>query len=185
MNKNFERVGQIQIQGGHIDITDPCYNSDVWCRTSVENMAPGLYDCMVEYAEDGHYRYVSRARIVFAGGDENFRKQHNERLTKGRSWRNIGEIGVDAGIAGFFDGSKPDFSDEKWSELCTWMNQVDRTAEARFGRLGHWYILHFGETNADGFWTSSGYGDGGYPVFAIQSIMGTEKKTTAVEIRFL
>lgn len=30
--------------GKVIDVTDPCYNSDVWCRTSID-VVPGTYDC--------------------------------------------------------------------------------------------------------------------------------------------
>ena len=52
MKKQFEKVGQIHITGQHIDITDPCYDADVWCRTSIENMAPGMYNCMVAYREE-------------------------------------------------------------------------------------------------------------------------------------
>ena len=187
MKNQFEKVGQIHITGQHIDITDPCYDADVWCRTSIGNMAPGVYDCMVAYHEKvGGYRHVSCARIVLADGDKECLKQLDERIKRGRSWRYVGDIGVDAGIAGFFDGEKPDFSDSEWAEFCNWMREKDMEAKKQDGgREPLWYIRRLVHSGKDGFWTSSGYGDGGYSAYAIHSIIGGKRLTTAVEIRFL
>ena len=188
MERYFEKVGQIHITGNHIDITDPCYDADVWCRTSISDMVPGLYDCFVEYVVEKatHYRYVSKIRIVLSDAPEKFRKELEERIDRKRSWRYVGDIGVDAGIAGFFDGEKPDFSDSEWHDLCDWMIEKDKEAEAKTGHRTHfWYIQNLQKTGKDGFWSSSGYGDGGYTAHAIHSIVNGKRMTTAVEIRFL
>ena len=113
-------------------------------------------------------------------------KQLKERLERGRSWRCVGDIGVDAGIAGFFDGEKPDFTDTEWHDLCSWMSAKDNAAKSKAdGKAYGWYIRSMPQTGREGFWTSSGYGDGGYDVYAIHSIIGKKRLTTAVEIRFL
>lgn len=74
----------------------------------------------------------------------------------------IGSIGVDAGLAGFFH-NKPDYSDEEWGEFC------DRV------RNGDAWLIE------DGFYSSSGYGDGCYGVYAYKQ----DGAITALELRFL
>lgn len=76
--------------------------------------------------------------------------------------KEIGSIGVDAGLAGFFH-NKPDYSDEEWSAFCD-----------RISRGDAWLT-------EDGFYSSSGYGDGGYGVFAYQQ----DDEIAALEIRFI
>ena len=73
-----------------------------------------------------------------------------------------GSIGVDAGLAGFFH-NKPDYSDEAWSKFC------DRI------RHGDAWLTE------DGFYSSSGYGDGCYGVYAYKQ----DGEITALEVRFL
>lgn len=141
---------------------------------------------LAEWKAAASYRYVSCARIVLADGDKDCLKQLEERIKRGRSWRYVGDIGVDAGIAGFFDGEKPDFSDSEWAEHCNWMREKDtETKKQNGGRASYWYIRCLPQTEKDGFWTSSGYGDGGYSAHAIHSIIDGKRMTTAAEIRFL
>lgn len=61
----------------------------------------------------------------------------------------IGSIGIDAGIAGFYQ-DKPNYSEEEWYDFCEAIktNNFD-------------YLI-----NEHGFCTSSGYGDGSYDVYA-------------------
>lgn len=138
-DENVEKVGTFDF-GSKTDVTDPCYNKDVWCRTTVDTV-PGRYNCYVSYSDEGDWgRRVSSIVIV-----------HTERRisTKDVDER-IGEIGVDAGLAGFFNG-KPDYDDEGWSkivDLCDFLNK-DRL---------HYYF------NSDGFFSDTGFGDGTYEV---------------------
>lgn len=183
--KKLVKVGRIRIKS-QVDVTDPCYSDDVWCRETIKNMAPGLYDCFAEFGVDRWgYQRVSKARIVLAEGagvDE-----LKDRIENGRPWRYETEIGVDAGIAGFFSESKPNFSDGEWSELCNWMSLEDERHKemSENDYMTDWYIQHFDESDTDGFWTSSGYGDGGYPVYAVKSIIDKKRLVTALEIRFI
>lgn len=79
-----------------------------------------------------------------------------------RAMEEIGSIGVDAGLAGFFH-KKPDYDDAAWSSFC----DTIQTGSA-------WLTK-------DGFFSSSGYGDGGYGVYAHK----TDGEIDALEIRFL
>ena len=73
----------------------------------------------------------------------------------------IGNIGVDAGLAGFFH-DKPDFTDAQWTAFC---DQI---------KTGDTWLTDLG------FFSVSGYGDGAYKVFAAK----TGNEVTALEIRF-
>lgn len=79
-----------------------------------------------------------------------------------KEMKEIGSIGVDAGLAGFFH-NKPDYTDDEWTAFCDRVRHGDA-----------WLIK-------DGFYSSSGYGDGCYGVYAYEQ--GGE--ITAIEIRFL
>lgn len=39
-------VGSMTI-GDSVDITDPCYNRDVWCRLNDVSVTPGNYACVL------------------------------------------------------------------------------------------------------------------------------------------
>lgn len=151
MEKHYIKVGTITLNDT-CDVTDPCYNKDVWCRTTVKNMKPGIYECHAALSDEDDWGIrVAETRILH----ENFRPD-------GRTvWERVGDIGVDAGLAGFFD-NKPDFTDEQWHDFCNGMNKGGcyETA-AKDAYLGKF-------DGRDGFWTHSGYGDGCYDLFAAE-----------------
>lgn len=138
--------------GGVVDITDPCYDRDVWCRMNDVEIVPGNYQCAIWKKDCGDWGNRVGIIGIYLG----------EIVPPQKKMKCIGEIGVDAGLAGFFE-HKPDYSDEEWSRLCGSIRHGDA-----------W--IH-----DDGFFSSSGYGDGGYDVFAYEN----DGKTTALEIRFL
>ena len=143
---------------GIVDITDPCYNKDVWCRMTAEIKA-GEYTCYVwrhteMFEHNGEeYKDVRVGVIgIYLGGI----------VPPQRSMEYIGEIGVDAGLAGFFM-NKPDYNDDEWEGFCDSI------------RDGYAWIKD------EGFFSSSGYGDGCYPVYANK----VNNEITALEIRFI
>ena len=157
-------IGTIEIPDGVVDITDPCYDRDVWCRMNDVKVMPGTYNCYAYMGEDkswGNRCWI--AQIVIADGP--YDEIAEDRIQSGRSWRTIGSICVDAGMAGFFN-HKPDFNDTEWDAVCNIVLNGDRRA----------YIEDF----AKGFWTDSGVGDGCYTVHAIRE----NRKIIALEIRF-
>ena len=143
---------------GIVDITDPCYNKDVWCRMQAE-VVPGEYTCTIwtgkEKINNGEETYtIKTVGIIgiYLGGVVPVQEKMEE----------IGSIGVDAGLAGFFM-NKPDYTHEQWIELCN----------STYG--GDAWI------RPEGFFSVSGHGDGGYPVYAYKDKDGS---ITALEIRF-
>ena len=174
---NLERnlVGTINIPDGVVDLTDPCYDKDVWCRMTTK-VKPGKYNCYSYIGDDKHWgKRVWINQIVIA--DDEHSAIAEERIRNGKSWRRIGVIGVDAGMAGFFN-HKPNFNDDEWSELCAWLFDEDRRGIHNPNNVYDSFIKHF-ETG-DGFWTGSGCGDGSYTVHAIRE----NRKIIALEIRF-
>lgn len=118
-----------------IDITDPCYTRNVWCRINEVPITAGEYECYVKEKSNketgGWGKRVAKIGI---------RKEKADNYTK------IGYIGVDAGLAGFFF-DKPDYTDDQWDELC---NMVCN---------GNAWMVDCG------FFSESGYGDGSYNVY--------------------
>lgn len=150
MKEETKFVGELKV-GEQIDITDPCYDKDVWCRMKYD-MVPGNYMCYVSTKDcDVWGTRVSRIGICLDG------------KTPARL-KEIGEIGVDAGMAGFFN-NKPDYSDDEWREFCEGLGNED-----------FWI-------REDCFFSDSGYGDGMYPVYA--KFAPNSEKAVALEIRFM
>lgn len=41
-----KKIGTMDFHGS-VDITDPCYNRDVWCRMTDVNIRNGVYTCIL------------------------------------------------------------------------------------------------------------------------------------------
>lgn len=175
--------GYVNIPNGKIDITDPCYNKDVWCRINDVQIKPGDYRCnyyigaeldqydiqeVTELAKE--FKRDVNEMIAMESEDIKHRCFVIELQLKGRAfqldspkWKKLDDIGVDAGLAGFF-WNKPDFDEDSWTHFCDSMD---------FNKIAY--------LNKDmGFWCSSGYGDGCYPVYAIKE----NNKIIALKINF-
>ncbi|MBE5040788.1 LPD28 domain-containing protein [Ructibacterium gallinarum] len=152
--KKIKKVfaGTIEIKADRIDVTDPGYDKDVWCRMKAP-IIPGNYECYAEFEDfpDWGNRCV---RNYIINSNPFFKRRALYRLRNNYTY--IGNIGVDAGLAGFFD-NKPDFDDAASMDVCSFMDAVEKGGSKVF-------VKHF-ETG-DGFWTHSGFGDGFYPVKA-------------------
>ena len=145
--------------GGSVDITDPCYDRDVWCRMDNIPIKTGKYSCYIwnqkeRYELDGELHVSNIVGIlgIYLNGI----------IPSQKSMKRIGSIGVDAGLAGFFH-NKPDFTDAQWAAFC---DQI---------KVGDAWLTDLG------FFSTSGHGDGGYDVFASK----TNGDITALEIRFV
>lgn len=148
-----------------VDVTDPCYDRDVWCRMKVCDLIPGKYNCFYDISDEEECgRRVSEI-LIMKSDQDTIKRFVKDTLP----WEEIGEIGVDAGLAGFFD-DKPDFSDPEWQEFCDSMDDFKEMA---------WMRKFDGK---DGFYALSGYGDGCYPVSVLKD---TDGKVYAVMIRFI
>lgn len=154
-----EKIGTMDFHGS-VDITDPCYNRDVWCRMTDVKIRKGVYTCIAWHHKDKGtfdngepycYDVIGIIGIYLDGV-----------IPCQKDMKEIGSIGVDAGLAGFFH-NKPDYTDDEWAAFCDRVRHGDA-----------WLIK-------EGFYSSSGYGDGCYGVYAYEQ--GGE--ITAIEIRFL
>lgn len=119
-----------------IEITDPCYDKDVWCRINNFPIIPGEYEC-----------YIVVANNEETGSWGNRVAKIGIRMDHADTFEKKGFIGVDGGLAGFFI-NKPDYSDDEWKEFC---HKIEE---------GNTWIFD------EGFFSSSGYGDGSYSVYA-------------------
>ena len=154
-------VGTIDIKD-KVDITDPGYDRDVWCRIDDVSVLPGKYNCKAVIAEwDDEYNGASyhEKRVKSC---QIFHEDFDKGLYE---WERIGHIGVDAGLAGFFPSPKPDYDANKWREICDWTfsNEPHNPMNIENDEC---YIYE------GGFFTSSGFGDGSYDVYSAEDETG-------------
>lgn len=136
----MEYIGKLQLND-KVDITDPCYDKDVtWCRITSECKS-GEYTGYATVADVGD---VWGKRVV------SIAIYKDDKIVDIDSMELIGNIGVDAGLAGFFN-NKPDFDDDGWRDF---LDKFVRHDEGDYWDCGY------------GLFSESGYGDGGYDVYA-------------------
>ena len=149
----MKKTGTINFKSGYVDITDPCYDNDTWCRLRKELPA-------------GEYKYEANINDYGDWG----KRVTSIRIQK-KDWKGskttelIGYIGVDAGLAGFFD-NKPDYDDRKDE----WCGQVCDNFLFKHPHETRVYEAHCDNAmRCEGVFSSSGYCDGCYPVYQIRS----------------
>ena len=145
---------------GPVTATDPSYDHDVLYAVRDIDIKPGKYSLVVYYGKE-YYKDENNKRRQYSL--PYICAMYHESLTTidRYNWRLIGSIGVDAGMAGFFQ-NKPDYNDEEWGEFCRKMR-------------GNYCVMQ------EGFCTRSGIGDGEYDVYATYN---DENEIIGVEIRF-
>lgn len=151
-----EKIGTIEFAGNEIDITDPCYDKDVFCRAR-RKILPRRYDCYVETGKIDGYRIVCTLTILTKSvdlGDKTLRA------------RKEGYIGVDAGVAGFFE-NKPDYDDSDWNKICSYI--YPKTAASGTAHPDIWLVDESTPLKCRGFFSQSGYGDGMYAFYRLTS----------------
>lgn len=148
----FYEIGDFTFTGT-VDATDPCYSRETyttkpWCGTADIPLVPGSYTGFADMVDtDGWGTRCGRLVVVPSGAVQNGAVDDYLRKLVQEEY---GEVGVDAGLAGIFQ-NKPDFDDQ-----CAWNNFCD--VEVDFSS-SYW-------VTSWGFCTSSGFGDGGYPLYA-------------------
>lgn len=155
ISKNF--IGSFMLND-KVDVTDPCYDKGVWCRETLE-CNPGEYFGYAEISDEGEWG-KRVASISIYKDDEEVDLDDMER---------VGSIGVDAGMAGFFR-DKPDYPDDEWSKFLHEAGLYKPNGEYDYSK--DYYSVEYG------VFSNSGYGDGGYDVYA-------NKERTAFTIVFI
>ena len=155
----FEKITEQKFEG-NICVTDPCYDKNIWCRVNDLDILPGIYNCYA--AKNESEVRIAACAIVH---------KDYEHLVWSDNWAYGNNIGVDAGCAGFFE-NKPDFDHDAWKEICKYMRERRaQNQETFFLENEDWH----------GFWTESGYGDGGYDFYKLEK----NGKIVALKIVFI
>ena len=159
-NLRKKRIGTKYFEGT-VTVTDPCYNRGSGGWTKEVEVKAGEYECIIWKSREV-YTYEGREVVERRVG--NIGIYYNRLIPPQTMMEHIGDISVDAGLAGFFM-NKPDYNDDEWSEFCDSIRKGDAWIKD------------------EGFFSSSGYGDGVYPVYAIKKHGSSE--IIGLEIRFL
>lgn len=130
-------AGKFHAWDGVLDITDPCYDQDVWARLNGVRVRRGTYNANYYIGEEGRIERIAISHTSIIGE------------TDYKDTDYIGDIAVDAGLAGFFISPKPNYDQKEWQKICDGLAN-DRPAVS---------------LSSTGFFTSSGWGDGMYGVF--------------------
>lgn len=170
MEKTFE------VTSGVMVCSDPCYTLDTWCQGVIENVKKGTWIAQIDKADTGSWGIrVASLTIVNKEALETDTTLSNavENMYSNEPLNFSG--GVDSGQFGFFDKDsyrndesakdlkKYDFgkgfekeSGDSWYRVC-----CDLTLDKE-----QWGVLPNGAVS------SSGFGDGSYPVFGIKNNEG-------------
>lgn len=128
-------------KGDRVTVTDPCYDKS----SGLELCLPvGEYDCYYDMQDEGEWgQRIAKCLII--------RKGCRFYDLDDVCHHYAGSVGVDAGLCGFFV-NKPDYDDKAWEDFCNFLEKEDKERGIN--------AYHTDE----GFFTSSGYGDGEYDV---------------------
>ena len=151
-----QEIGTMHFEGT-VEITDPCYDDSIPCRMRAQVKA-GEYVCVAwehtkVFVEDD--TTIEDTRVFRSGIYLNGVVPDEVQMEK------IGLIGVDSGLAGCFT-HKPNYTRQQWLAFCDTVREGDA-----------WL-------RENGFFTSTGIGDGLYDVLACR----TDGEITALEIVF-
>jgi len=150
----------------NVRVSDPCYTDDVWCKTKLTDVLPGNYNVFIEKGDEhGWGTRVKSVRVI------------HEDFSDSGDWEEHSEIGVDSGQAGIF--CETSYRNDTIAEsIETPRGRFDLPFRDSEGDL--WYEKMCNLTLSDdqcgiyetGVVTSSGIGDGGYPLDIIRERNG-------------
>lgn len=150
MAKTQRILGTVTFNSNKIDVTDPCYDQDVWCRASLD-IEPGEYEYQAIIRNCGDWGNRVASLKLF---------KPNASGVVARTLKVAATIGVDAGLAGFFE-NKPDYTDEQWSAICDFLfTEEKRGPTVEKACLDNPFAC-------EGICVASGYGDGEYNVYVL------------------
>ena len=170
--KRTLELGEFEVVSGKLAVSDPCYNTDVWCRGELENVMNGTWHASAVELYTGSWgRRIARLIAVH----ENYA---DEKMSKGQC---MGfDVGVDSGQAGLFDASHyrddtvipnhENLKDKEPSEI--W---YDHCCNITLSPLSAG-VLPYGVVS------SSRYGDGSYDCFVCRNEYG---QIIRAEIEFI
>lgn len=150
-----------------VRVSDPCYDNDVWCKTMLTGVLPGKYKVEVERSNEGDWG--NRVARLFV---------KHEDYSHSNNWEYHSEIGVDSGQAGIFCESSYR-NDELAAGIttppldCPFVIPFTNEGDVWFDKMCNFTLA--GEswgTYDSGVVTSSGFGDGSYPLEVVRESNG-------------
>ena len=206
-NVKLEYKGDI-VLGTEVIVSDPCYGLGTWCQGVVKNVAPGTYQCNVEYYED--VLWGTRVSAIEVIRDNYY---YSELDYKEENF----EVGVDSGQAGIFDYNyyklyhkecnNIDHVNDNWYDrICNFTHEriknpdfeefnwdtPEESVEERYMRCQEYdksdkrfqYINRLTGNVIDccGLVASSGYGDGSYYCYTADDQYGN---VIAIRVEFI
>ena len=157
MNMTRKTIGSFECVSGKFAVSDPCYDTDVWCRGELENIKRGKWSAEAGMVDDG--KWGLRVALLSAQHESYDEDAEGDLAEYAAEF----EVGVDSGQAGIFDAkhyrddavfgdSKPKFKAGDTGPGDVWYDHCcDKTIGG--SRAG---VIPYGAVS------SSGYGDGGY-----------------------
>ena len=154
--ENMEKLGQVYLTSGTVVVADPCYGRETVKdknNATIVELRQGCYEAYCSRSEDNR---ISALCIIPAMVDI-------EDVCYGDY--ELGVAGVDSGTCGIF------------------CNDYHKKTHTKYDVSDDWYdefIIADGEcpdtgiTDDSGVFSSSGYGDGCYPVFAVTDRYGNQ-----------
>ena len=135
-------VGQFNNTSNTFVISDPCYDTDVWCRGELTNVRTGIWKAEVGTYVAGTWGLrVAQLTVIHESFDKDGEGDLTEHVAPF-------EVGVDSGQAGIFDAAHYRGGiDEEWYEKCCAATESDELLAG---------VIPFGVVSR------SGFGDGGY-----------------------
>ena len=165
------KIGKINL-GKDVCVSDPCYDKTIWCMRQLHNVKPGVWD--VE-AAIGEIDCWGERIYILTLYHEDFEITKRDLPL----WENYGSLGVDSGQMSVFDDpyygwdftyskSRSEAKDDFYKACC-------RITSSPLG-----ISIYYAGEKAVGVVTSSGCGDGLYPL----SVVIEQDKIVAMQIDF-
>ena len=163
-------IGTFEVESGAIHVSDPCYDLFAWCSGTLKNVQNGTWEAsIVRKSVDGWG--IRNCELI----------AHPEGIVPGTEWEEtIIDGGVDSGQLGFYDLNHYKKHEDIKSE-----------PEHNYGDNGEWWYGANCDVTLEGIGagvipfgcvSSSGYGDGSYPIFIQKD---TDGKIIAIKAVFI
>ena len=172
-NDTIIDLGTFEMASDRMAVSDPCYDTDVWCRGELQDVLPGIWEASVIKRDEGEWG-IRVAKLVAVHKD--YVDSDMEPMTLAPF-----EVGVDSGQAGLFDAQH--YRDDAVV--------VDPDTAVNGNEPGALWYMHCccltltklaAGVMPYGVVASSGYGDGSYDCFVSRNSDG---KIVRVEIEFI
>ena len=163
--------------GPEVYVTDPCYSVPTWCQLKFDNVLPGEWIVSMIYDELGGSNRNAELYLI----------HKDYQTTRGLSFDWLGDFGVDSGQAGVFDAAS--YRDDAYAAGITtpeydfFLPGDPQEGDAWYEKMCKFTLAADGwGSYAAGAVSSSGYGDGMYPVYGAENEDG---KIVALQLVFI